>query len=249
MHQQLKMKGVIQLTMVGKTIIVAGATGGIGEGVTKLLLQHGATVVALGRSKNKLEDLRLYLSDIKAGDLITIQADIDQDREYGLKLHDSLDEKFGPIDGAVITIGNWGNANTRLLDVSDQLWTQTIQDNLTSHFRALRILVPLLKQDGALIHLSGLSADSPYPGAGVIGLTNAAKKSLVLTMAVEQGTTGPRIYELIIGPIRTRERMARGAAQANWYDPEDIGGFISELIQGNTAASQTPLHYMVQRGE
>lgn len=233
----------------GKKIIVAGATGGIGEGVSKLLLQRGATVVALARNKEKLKNLKVYLSNIKAGDLITMQADFDQDEDRSLDLRNSLKEKLSSIDGAVITIGSWGNANTRLLDVSDELWKQTIQDNLTSHFRALRILVPLLKQDGALIHLSGLSADSPYPGAGVIGLTNAAKKSLVLTMAVEQRATGPRIYELIIGPIRTRERVTRGVARANWYDPEDIGGFIYELIQGNTPASQESLHYMIQRGE
>lgn len=234
----------------GKKIIVAGATGGIGEGVSRLLLQRGATVVALGRNKEKLKNLKVYLSNIKAGNLITMQADFDQDEnDHSLALRNSLKENLFSIDGAVITSGSWGNANSKLLDVSDELWKQTIQDNLTSHFRALRILVPLLKQDGALIHLSGLSADRPYPGAGVIGLTNAAKKSLVLTMAVEQRATGPRIYELIIGPIRTRERVARGVARANWYDPEDVGGFIYELIQGNTSASQESLHYMIQRGE
>lgn len=232
----------------GKTIVVAGATGGIGEGVTKLLLQHGAKVVALSRSKDKLEKLRAYLSSIDTGSLVTMQADLDQDQEVSREVYHRLKEQFGYFDGAVVTIGTWGEANRMLIDVTDELWEQTIKDNLTSHFRTLRTLVPLLKRDGALIHVSGLSADRPYPGAGVIGLTNAAKKSLVLTMATEQESIGPRIYELIIGPIRTRERVARGVARSNWYDPEDLGGFISELIQGETEASQKPLHYMIQRG-
>lgn len=235
--------------LTGKSIVVAGATGGIGEGVTKHLLQQGATVIALSRKEDKLENLRTYLSDIGTGNMINIQADLDQDQDRSLELRHRLKEQFGSVDGVVITIGNWGNPTVRLLDVSDELWTQTIQDNLTSHFRALRTLVPLLKQDGALIHLSGLSADSAYPGAGVIGLTNAAKKSLVLTMAAEQGALGPRIYELIIGPIRTRERVVKGVARSNWYDPENIGEFIAELVLGDTATSQNTLHYMVQRGE
>ncbi|QYR23559.1 SDR family oxidoreductase [Paenibacillus sp. sptzw28] len=235
--------------LFGKTIVVAGATGGIGEGVTKLLLQHGAKVVALGRNEDKLEQLRVYLSSsVDTSNLITLQVNLDQDREGSREVYDKLKERFGYLDGAVVAIGTWGEANRRLIDVSDELWEQAIQDNLTSHFRTLRTLVPLLKTDGALIHLSGLSADSPYPGAGLIGLTNAAKKSLVLTMAAEQESIGPRIYELIIGPIRTRERVARGVARANWYDPEDLGGFMSELIQGDTEASQKPLHYMIQRG-
>lgn len=140
-----------------------------------------------------------------------------------------------------------GDANRRLLEVSDELWEQAIQNNLTSHFRTLRLLVPLLKEDGSLVHFSGLSADAPYPGAGVIGLTNAAKKSLVLTMADEQERTGPKIYELIIGPIRTRERVEQGLARENWYDPGELGAFVTALILGNTEASQKSLHYLVQR--
>jgi len=235
-------------TLAGKTIVVAGATGGIGEGVTKLLLRHGATVVALSRTEDKLQGLTTYLSrESTDNNLITMQANLDQDQEGTRELHRRLRDRFGSFDGAVIAIGNWGNANNRVIDVSDELWTQTLQDNLTSHFRALRALVPLLKQDGALIHLSGLSADGPYPGAGVIAMTNAAKKSLVLTMAAELEATGPRVYELILGPIRTRERVSRGLARANWYNPEDVGEFISELIQGETQASRNHLHYMVQR--
>ncbi|MDQ0114872.1 SDR family oxidoreductase [Paenibacillus harenae] len=234
--------------LFGKTIVVAGATGGIGEGVTKLLLQHGAKVVALSRNEEKLEQLRAYLSGVDTGNLITLKENLDQDQAGSREVSDRLKEQFGHFDGAIVTIGNWGAANRSLIDVSDELWEQAVQDNLTSHFRTLRTLVPLLKKDGALIHLSGLSADTPYPGAGIIGLTNAAKKSLVLTMAAEQGSIGPRIYELMIGPIRTRERVTRGIARSNWYDPEDLGVFMSELIQGDTEASQKPLHYMVQRG-
>ena len=234
-------------SLSGKIIAVAGATGGIGEGVAKHLLQLGAKVIALGRSEEKLEKLRAYLIDIDKGELTTFPVDLDREHRGSQGYADRLREQFGRFDGAVVSIGNWGRADRRLLEVSDELWDQAIQDNLTSHFRLLRFLVPLIKSDGALIHFSGLSADAPYPGAGVIGLTNAAKKSLVLTMAVEQAHAGPRIYELIIGPIRTRERVAQGLAQAGWYSPGDLGAFASELMMGNTEASRQSLHYLVQR--
>ncbi|WP_178019583.1 SDR family oxidoreductase [uncultured Paenibacillus sp.] len=233
--------------LTGKTIVVAGATGGIGEGVTRQFLRHGANVVALGRSEEKLDQLREYLAGVQTGNLITVKANLDQPEKESRELQDRLNQRFGDIDGAVVAIGNWGNANRRLIDVSDEQWEQAIRDNLVSHFRALRTLIPLIKRDGALVHFSGLSADGPYPGAGLIGLTNAAKKSLVLTMAAEQEATGPRIHELIIGPIRTRERVAAGIARAEWYDPEELGDFASELIRGETEAARQPLHYRVQR--
>ena len=231
----------------GKKVIVLGATGGIGEGITRQLLQNGATVIALSRTEEKLNDLTNYVSDIQRGEFIPYAINTDQPEQESNTIRNQLAQQFGPIDGAIISIGAWGKTGVPLIDVTDEMWEQAITDNLTSHFRAVRILVPLLKESGALIHLSGLSADLPYPGAGLIGLTNAAKKSLLLTLAAERSHPNPRIYEMIIGPIRTRERIKNGVARHNWFDPEDIGEYSSELILGDTPASEETLHYLVER--
>lgn len=233
--------------LTGKKIIVLGATGGIGEGITRQLLRNGATVVALSRTDEKAQRLMNYVSDIKKGVLVPLVTNIDQPVNESKIIQDQLADQFGQFDGAIITIGNWGKSGIPLVEITDNMWDQAIKDNLTSHFRAVRTLIPLLKEDGALIHLSGLSADRPYPGAGLIGLTNAAKKSLILTLAAEHSNQGPRIYEIIIGPIRTRERIKLGVARNNWFNPEDIGEFSSELILGNNPTSDENLHYLVER--
>lgn len=233
--------------LTGKKIMVLGATGGIGEGITRQLLQNGATVVALSRTDEKVKELTNYVSDIHSGEFIPLAMNIDQPNNESEIIQNQLAHQFGQIDGAIITIGAWGKTGIPLINITDNMWDQAITDNLTSHFRAIRILIPLLKESGALIHLSGLSADRPYPGAGLIGLTNAAKKSLILTLAAEQSHLGPRIYEIIIGPIRTRKRIKSGIAQNNWFNPEDIGEYSSELILGNTPASDETLHYLVER--
>lgn len=233
--------------LTGKKIIVLGATGGIGEGITRHLLQNSATVVALSRTDEKAKGLMNYVSDIQSGKFIPLTVNIDQPESEGKIIQRQLANQFGQFDGAIITIGAWGKTGIPLINITDDMWYQAIKDNLTSHFRAMRILVPLLKVSGALIHLSGLSADCPYPSAGLIGLTNAAKKSLILTLAAEQSQQGPRIYEIIIGPIRTRERIRNGIARNNWYTPRDIGEFSSDLILGNTPASDEKLHYLIER--
>ncbi|MFF4500617.1 SDR family NAD(P)-dependent oxidoreductase [Streptomyces sp. NPDC001401] len=46
-----------------RTVLVVGATGGIGEGVTRALLEVGATVVAAGRSEARLQGLAPYTAD------------------------------------------------------------------------------------------------------------------------------------------------------------------------------------------
>ncbi|MFI1016385.1 SDR family NAD(P)-dependent oxidoreductase [Streptomyces sp. NPDC020965] len=62
--------------LTGRTVLVAGATGGIGEGMTRSLLRQGATVVATGRNASTLEQLADYTRDLGPGVLFTRQLNV-----------------------------------------------------------------------------------------------------------------------------------------------------------------------------
>ena len=231
----------------GRTVLVAGATGGIGEGMTLALLRQGATVVATGRGKERLAGLADYAraSGPGTGTLITETVDVGDADSDTVRARLS---SYGPLDGAVISIGDWGSPErTGILDISDGEWEEMIASNLTSHFRALRALTPLLSRGGALVHLSGFSADIPYPFAALVGATNAAKKSLVRSLDAELNGAGPRVYELVIGPIRTRPRAAIGADNPGWFSAEDLGEHAGRLIAGTGPYTDAPLQYLITR--
>ncbi|MFE9628339.1 SDR family NAD(P)-dependent oxidoreductase [Streptomyces sp. NPDC006527] len=229
----------------GRTVLVAGATGGIGEGMTLALLRQGATVVATGRSEERLAGLADHVKEAGPGTLITRTVNVgDPDSE---KVRAQL-SPYGALDGAVVSIGDWGSPErTGILDISDREWEEMLASNLTSLFHALRALTPLLSPDGALVHLSGFSADIPYPFAALVGATNAAKKSLVRSLDAELNGAGPRVYELIIGPIRTRPRAAIGADNPGWFSAEDLGGHAGRLIARSGPYADAPLQYLITR--
>ncbi|MDX6354786.1 MAG: hypothetical protein QOF98_1689 [Streptomyces sp.] len=231
----------------GRTVLVAGATGGIGEGITRALLRQGARVVVLGRSAERLERLAEYAADAGPGELVTEVVDVSDPDSAAIR--DGLLRRHGPADGAVISIGDWGpGGRTALLDTSEETWQRMIAGNLTSQFRALRALTPALATHGALIHLTGFSAELPYPYAALVGATNAAKKSLLGSLAAELDGKGPRIHELVIGPIRTRARAAAGNDNPDWYSGEDLGLHAALLIAGTNPFSDAPLQYLLDRG-
>lgn len=117
-----------------KTVLVAGATGGIGEGVTVALLRAGARVVATGRSRDRLDGLERYAGPAGPGRLLVDQLDVGHPDSAAVRRE--LAERHGRIDGVVITIGNWGPPGRRgILDTSDETWAAIVADNLTSHFR------------------------------------------------------------------------------------------------------------------
>lgn len=233
-------------SLQGRSVLVAGAAGGIGEGVTLALLRAGACVIATSRDQSRLDKLEQYAGSAGPGRLIL--REIDVSRPDSAAVQRDLVERHGQLDGVVISIGNWGPpGRSSILHTSDSTWTQMIADNLTSHFHALRALTPLLNPAGALVHLSGFSAEIPYPLAALVGMTNAAKKSLVRSLTAELDSRGPRVYELIIGPIRTRPRAALGADSPDWFSAEQLGDHIVALIAGSSAAAEYSLQYLLNR--
>ncbi|MEV5956160.1 SDR family oxidoreductase [Streptomyces sp. NPDC051987] len=148
----------------------------------------------------------------------------------------------------MITIGDWGSPErTGILDTSSGEWERMIAANLTSHFHALRTHTPLLKKDGALVHLSGCSPEIPYPFSALVKATNAAKKSLVRSLSAELDGSGPRVHELVIGPNCTRPRAAIGADNPGWFSAEDIGRHAARLIAGDGPYAEAPLQYLITR--
>ncbi|POX57925.1 hypothetical protein C3492_40610 [Streptomyces sp. Ru62] len=87
-------------TSEGRTVLVAGATGGIDEGVTLALLRRGARVVAAGRDAGRPARLAAYVGDTGPGTLVTEVTDVgDAD---GSRVRDRL-TALGDLDGVVIT--------------------------------------------------------------------------------------------------------------------------------------------------
>lgn len=235
----------------GRCVLVAGAAGGVGEGITRSLLCEGATVIAVSRSAQRLAELERHLKDDDAiakggGELVQFSVDM-ADPDWP-ETSTRLTNSFGRLDGAVITIGDWGQPGRRsIMDTSNATWEEMISANLTSRFRAIRTLVPALAPHGALVTLAGFSADLAFPGSAAIAAANAATKSLVRSLAAELELTGPRAYVLLLGMIRTRPRMGAGIDNPDWYSADQIGDHVTELVAGRGAHREATVHYLVER--
>jgi len=229
--------------LTGKTVIVVGGGGGVGEGVVRTLLDLGAAVVATGRNEQRLNDFAERVNDqsLHVATLDGLAADLEQKSE-------ALAQQFGPFDGVVVSIASWGDQGRKpLLAISDDEWKTLVEDNLTSVFRTYRALTPTLASGGVLLQLNGLSADIPFPGNGVVALGAAAGKSLTRTLAAELTGTDVRVYEIILGVVRTRARQLAGIDNRGWIDGTEIGSHIAELVAGNSPLSNEVLHYFVDK--
>ncbi len=230
--------------MEKRIAVVAGGAGGVGEGIVRALLRADYTVIVPSRSEHKLARLTEYVGDIPAGKLITYQGAM-TDEANASAFSQYITKTFLSIDLVVASLGGW-HQGYPIYNYPWSDWQRILNDNLTSHFLAIKTLVPLLNsQNGCYIHINGFSADEQYPMAGPVSMTAAAQKSLVLTLAKELQSSGIQVHELILGPMKTRDRLKHGHGQPDWFFPEEIGEYIVK-IQASTK-NEKNLHYLLSK--
>ncbi|MFL6236263.1 MAG: SDR family NAD(P)-dependent oxidoreductase [Thermoanaerobaculia bacterium] len=231
-------------SLEGAKAVVAGGAGGVGEGIVRSLLRQGARVIVPSRSEERLRTLEEYCQGLP-GELITLVGDLSGE-ETARALQNQIYERFRELDVAVASLGGWWQGKP-LTSVDMETWDRILRENLTSHFLALKMLVPLLHpKTGSYVHVNGFSAEQAYPMAGPVALAAAAQKSMVLTLAEELEPTGIHVYELILGPIQTRERLLRGPGQPDWYTPEEVGEHIVGLL---TRRDDEVVHRLLSKRE
>ncbi|HEL4101831.1 SDR family NAD(P)-dependent oxidoreductase [Stenotrophomonas maltophilia] len=219
-------------------IVVAGGTGGVGEGIVRALLAAGATVAVTTRSESNVAKLRSYVQDV-AGDRLHAFIGGFSTEQEALSLAQTIKNEFGEADVVVASLGGWTQGQA-IPNVSMQTWENVIRDNLTSHFLAMKALFPLLAaRRGRYVHINGSSAEMSYPGAGPVAAMAAAQKSLALTLAKEVGPIQVKVNELILPPINTRQRMAY--SKQDFLSAVQVGEYIGKLIESD---DNEVLHYL-----
>lgn len=231
--------------LTGKTVLVLGGAGGVGEGITRSLLDAGATVIATARAQPKLDDLteRVAHPALRTRALDLLEAGLDDTVA-------EIVERHGRLDGAVVAVADYGiSGRKRIIDMTDAEWDRVVQLNQAAPFRAFRSVVPALVPGGALVHINGFSAEVPYPGIGVGGSSSAATKALTRTLAEELKDDNVRVYEVILGFIRTRPRQLAGVDNPAWIPAAHVGTHVAELLAGNSPLAATVLQYFVTRDQ
>lgn len=160
----------------GKSALVTGATGGIGESIARALHAAGAELILSGRREEKLQSLAGEL-----GSRVHIQTCDLGDGEQADALIGQAIEKAGKLD---ILVANAGVTRDKLLmQMKDEDWQDILRVNLESYFRLCRKAVrPMMKaRAGRIIGITSIVGVTGNPGqsnycaskAGMIGFTKS----------------------------------------------------------------------------
>ncbi len=211
----------------GKTALIAGGTGGVGEGIVRAFLNQGATVVVPSRSQEHLEQLVNELAGPATEFLIPLIGDM-SDTEAAEELRHQILGKVGQLDAVVASLNGRWNEDIPLIKTSLDDWRRMIDSNLTAHFIAARTFLPVLGRGSSYTLIGGGAALKPIPNYGLVCIPAAAEVMLTQMLIEEMRGSGVRINEVILNSyILTRERDGEGHPE--WITADEVGQYTAWL--------------------
>ena len=194
-----------------KTILITGATEGIGRAVALACARLGAEVLLTGRNEAALESV--YDTILKEGGrtpgLIPLDLRTTQHEPYD-ELAETLLAEGLAIDGLVHNAGVLGERRA-LSQTSPESWQEVLQVNITATFLLTRALMPLLER-ASLASIVLTSSGVGRRGKafwGAYAVSKFATEGYMQVLADELGSTSSiRVNSLNPGAVNTRMRRA-----------------------------------------
>ena len=216
------------MEIAGKTVLVTGATGGLGQAVARALAARGARLLLTGRRADVLEPLR----DDVGGRAIV--CDLADRSELG-----ALVDEAGDVDVLVANAGI--PASGLVAEYSVEQVDRALDINLRAPILLARAFSPpmVARGEGHLVFMSSLSGKVAVQRSAIYSATKFGLRGFALGMREDLRHTGVGVSTIFPGPIDEAGMFADTAVElprlAGSRGPEDVASAVVEAIERNRA--------------
>ncbi len=227
-------------------VVVAGGTGGVGEGLVRAFLLEGATVIVPYRHEVRRQRLEEYIGELAEGRLHLFPAELGDEQSVAA-FRSNIKEQFGSVDLGVSCIGGWYYGYS-LHKMPYDHWQSVIHNNLTTHFLCMRAIVSLMHEQkrGVYVMVNGGAAEYIAPESGAVSIVAAAQLMMARVLKQEAHGTNIRIHSLVAyHPVKTRDR--RREVVDDWLTPEEVGDYLTRLYRGEVPDAAKTIHRLYTR--
>jgi 3-oxoacyl-[acyl-carrier protein] reductase len=185
-----------------RSVLITGASKGIGRGIARILAQYGARVALVSRS---IEGSEAVAEEIRGagGTVLPLAADVSD----LASMHDAVkatQQAFGGIDVLCANAGVFPSAG--LEDITEQEWDTVMNTNLKGTLFSVQACLPALRASAAPRIVLTSSITGPitgYPGWAHYGASKAGQLGFLRTAAIELARDGITVNAVLPGNILT----------------------------------------------
>jgi len=227
-----------------KTIVVTGASGGIGVALVDYLLANGITRLAL-QYRNTSEELFAAVRQHGLDpETLCFQADLSSEADVRT-LGESIKATFGPVWGLINLAGSTSNGLSWKLSLEE--FQNVLANNLTTTFLVCREFIPGMREadGGRIINISSVVAFDGVAGAshycaakaGIVGFTKAIARELatrhITANALALGYFDYGMLYTVPDPLR--EGIRQQIPAGRFGSAAEIGGMVLHLMSNDGA--------------
>ena len=215
--------------LIGKTVLVTGASAGIGRASALALGQEGANLVLTARRQERLEEIMAAVQK-SGGKAVSVVGDAAEE-ETAQRCVTAAMQTFHGLDILInnVGIGNYKN----LVDTSAVEFDEMMNTNVRSTFLFTRQVVPvMIKQgSGTILMISSMAGKYGFPGEAVYCATKFAQVGFAQALDKELRPHGIKVGVLCPGGVKTEFALGKGrteqsVSQSGMLEPEDVASAV-----------------------
>jgi NAD(P)-dependent dehydrogenase (short-subunit alcohol dehydrogenase family) len=196
-----------------KTILVTGATSGIGRATAMRFAEAGARIAAVGRSEKVLQEVAREIQ-LRGSQSVPIQADLALENQVSHVVSETL-KHFGAIDVLVNAAGHIASGGIE--ETSLQAWDSMLNINLRAVFLLMQNALPsIIERRGNIVNVSSVTGLRAFPGVLAYCVSKAGLDQLTRCAALELAAKGVRVNAVNPGVVVT-DIHKRGGMSAEQY--------------------------------
>lgn len=221
------------MDLKGKTVLITGASKGIGNAIAKKLAKEGANLILIARNENTLKDL---MKNLSSGNHKYYVCDFEGINQV-FNLAENISKDFEKID--VLINGAGIGVYKPIEEVSFDEWNNSFSVGLDAPYFLTQRLLPLLNKSekSIIINIGSGMGVIPAPGRSVYCSMKFALRGMTLSLAEEFKRTNTRFVLLTLGSVLTgfgpktlEEKKNESKA---YLTPEWVAERVAEIIQEN----------------
>lgn len=206
----------MDLGLKGRTVVVTGASSGVGLAVAAMLRAEGAHVAACARDADRLHAALDPLPG--PGRVYAAAADVCETDAVGGFVETAAAE-LGGVDAVVANAGR--SLMARVLDTTDEQWDDEVRLKVRGVLNPVRAALPWLRRSdsAAVVAVNAILARQPEPRLAATSAARAALLNLATTLATELAPDGIRVNSVCLGLVDTgqwRRRFAESGSTSGY---------------------------------
>ena len=194
-----------------KTVLITGASSGIGEACAYAFAEEGANLILAARRVDRLDELKDKLTRQFSGELKIFVAELDvRDQGQVQSFISLIPSEFAPVE---VLLNNAGLAvgTEKLHEATVDDWEKMIDTNVKGLLYMSRAVLPQMVENsrGHVINIGSIAGREPYPGGSVYCGTKHAVRAISRSLKMDLLGTNIRVSNVEPGAVETEFSLIR----------------------------------------